>query len=302
MSYIGETPVKKMARVMFWNTVATIVGGGFRSGHYVALASAVAGDAATLKGMGVQAKNITLVDIDASACERASRIHPDVEVVNDSVLNVAKRWSGRFHPTAVYLDYCSHLTPSMVGEIASMFGEFWCGTKVVGVNLLKGREKGAVHELLHRMRKGEMPTWQKAADRHAVLFSLVNHLLAERGRRTWIWPKHVFTYTTRSPMAIGVFEVKPLRPAKDWQVIDLPPVTADMIRDMCLGSEEWAAQLNVPPTTLAAWRAHRTRGSYSPAPVFDHLQRYVGAMGRRNGMPDLEATFANDFSAVRVHP
>lgn len=287
MSYVGETPIKKIARLKYWQEVRRLCGNAFYSQCHVFLASEHAGDASVLSGMGVPWENMIAIDMDPKACSIASRKWPLLRVENAAVDKFALRWQG-MHPASVYLDFCAQLSKATSQTFANVI-RTWCATKVVGATLLKGREQGLFGRHIRKLNKPSSYTAETSAELRQArgrVFELTAYAVADasiEGRQMFSFPvcHKTFTYRTVSPMLIGVFELRRcvgrvhshllghscgVIPKVETECVT--QVTASDIRDYVLCSafgERTAELLNVDARQAAAWRAHSSRGTYNRA-------------------------------------
>lgn len=310
MAYIGETPIKKMARLVYWTNVERLMGSSFRSRKHVFLASEHAGDANTLLAMDVPPDNIVAVDCDPRACAKASRQFPQIRVLHSDIVKVLEAWTG-YHPGSVYLDFCSELCPRTVKTVDRVVS-LAQGSSVLGINLLKAREKGRYRRYVQDMAvrldsdrrvfkdarrldlsgnnyegsyREKLSKWQtgsrflleaqggKMLSRHAAL---ITSLECYTGQTRVPAIRSILSYQTNSPMAIGIYELvwrsKLMAPGidarSDGLIGTIMPHTMADVRDLCLNETlgpRTAQLLNVSPATLAAWKAHATRGTYEAA-------------------------------------
>ena len=107
--YRGETPVKKVARLYFWNHVRTLVGPErFKAGPHVVLSGPDAGDVATLLGMGVKPNGIVAVDTDRHAVDAAYWKFPGMDIRHEDVREALAAMKNP--PVSVFLDTCHHVS------------------------------------------------------------------------------------------------------------------------------------------------------------------------------------------------
>jgi hypothetical protein len=138
--YKGETTSKSVARVLVWKQHAHLLPPGtFKASPHVFLASRVAGDVATLSGMGVPSSHIWAVEKEreqyqhllARRKREGFRLFPQkIETVMTSHTDANIR--------SVYLDYCGTVfgTASTTRRVVSLLPS----CSVLSVTLFLGRE------------------------------------------------------------------------------------------------------------------------------------------------------------------
>lgn len=140
-TYKGESPSKKVARLVYWDQLVDELGDTFFETTHVVLASREGGDISVLLGLGVDPERIVAVDRVASAIEKCAtrfRSYPVRFRVGD-VADVARTEADVGH---VFLDLCSPISRESVRTITSVAAALRVGS-VVGVGILRGREHDA---------------------------------------------------------------------------------------------------------------------------------------------------------------
>ena len=138
-----DSPAKKLVRLDVFETACRLLREKFFAGMHLGLSSKEAGDYGTLTGLGVEARNIVMCDLDEEAVTAARcRWHPDITVVHGDILDVVKEGVYSAVPWAmINYDTCSPLrdnTDSVVHELANNImdhGLLCCW-------FLAGRERG----------------------------------------------------------------------------------------------------------------------------------------------------------------
>ena len=148
-TYKGESPGKKLARLVFWSEVKKSLGTRFDDVHQariVCLASREGGDISVLKALGVPVARILGIDRCPDAIASCRQRHPDTDLRVGDVTRVLSTLP--FDRTlrgpavdAVFLDFCSPLNTETLGVASQVCSNLSpCGT-VLGVGFMRGREK-----------------------------------------------------------------------------------------------------------------------------------------------------------------
>lgn len=142
MKYSGDTPAKKVARLVAWKRAKELARSRFLTGQHLVLLSAEAGDVATLRGCGVHVSKIVGVDIDKHAIASARRKYPELECVHDDIAAVTREVAKRKTPIAtVLLDFCGPLSDATVGKAIEVSEHLPHGAVLMMVTKM-GRERG----------------------------------------------------------------------------------------------------------------------------------------------------------------
>jgi hypothetical protein len=262
-SYRGESPAKKLVRLEFWRGARELLP-NFSEGNKLVLSSAEGGDTSVLLGMGMRPSLIHAVDIDKHAADAATW-KLGVEVQNCDVFKHAEN----FMFDAVLLDFCGPLRESMLPKLCGLLSRI-SHRGVLGLSLLAGRENGSLKEavasLLQRTDGDSFLT-------RAKLITSKLYGMEKRIRLKSAWYYH--SHRRRSygqPMIVLLFQLttseqptpnKQVAAANLWiYEADASGLAAEGMKLMRKG-ERADLLLNVSRQTLAAWKAHATRGTYS---------------------------------------
>lgn len=150
-SYRGDSPGKKLARVLFWFQALKVMGHSrLREGPHVVLSSRDTGDVATLLALGARPSSIIAVDKDPQACLDVLDQYPGVKAINDDIFEVLKTY--RRKAMTIHFDFCGQpsidLIDRMSRDIAELpNGAYW------GASFSYGREKERALSDYETMRK-----------------------------------------------------------------------------------------------------------------------------------------------------
>lgn len=150
-SYRGDSPSKKMARLLFWVVGRELMGESrFREGPHVVLASKDAGDVAALLSLGARPGGIIAVDTDAQACLDILDQYEGVKAINDDIFEVLKTY--RRKAASIFFDFCGQPSLELVEQMAKNAAElpdrsYW------GAAFSYGREREKVQEGYETMRQ-----------------------------------------------------------------------------------------------------------------------------------------------------
>lgn len=149
-TYKGESASKSFARLLYWKRVSDGMGDDFRRRRHIALASRVGGDFAVLEAHKLGHLAI-LVDREEEAVEAVKQRYPSADVRHSDVVQVVE--AEAMSAASVFLDFCAPITSETVRTCARVMDTMSQATvadgkqRVVGVALLKGRERDDCHPL-----------------------------------------------------------------------------------------------------------------------------------------------------------
>jgi len=266
MSYKGETLAKKWARQVVW----TMLNEGFSDENerhpVLVLASEVGGDVPVARSFGVDDRRLLAVDQRTAALARFSEAYPNVETFRGTMLAALKRTP---RIAGAHLDYCGNLSKSVVYDVALALRRLR-GNGIIAVNLLRGREHRSririggttkpVGEWM-RLLKAERPELKP----YQVRLMVVMYALKTQGVSPWSLA--VYEYQSGvSPMTTFVLRQDPrcfIRHNKTFFYANQPAhEDADWKRAMLDSEFGNADTFAVDRRTWAAWKAHRTMGTY----------------------------------------
>lgn len=278
MTYKGESPSKKITRLKFWELVSEYM---VASGVRLSLLSAEAGDISVQMGLGVSPGNLIGVDIDKHAAaagqhkfKEAPCYHADVEDFMTS--------KPRTEISVAHLDYCSPMSTSLLQKTANVVDHMKTGG-LIGCAFQAGREIGEVAtEIMNAT--SHYPQHISFGSRAAYLAEQLMVLPNKQNRV--VKPVKFFYYVSGKPGNHGVpmivfFGTIISSTAKTQKAVnkrkntwlkqaayEIVSVDTKELTKIALalcdkhGPEKTCLLLNVKKMQLAAWRAHRTMGTY----------------------------------------
>jgi hypothetical protein len=300
-TYKGESPGKKLARARTWSVISLHLGSRLRSGGKIAvLASREGGDVATLLGLGVPASSIVAIDRDAEAAAACQARWPAVDVRVGDAFEIAEKMGGKC--VVAFFDLCGpldgiacagftrvarRLPRDAILAVAGMRGRERNIVVKRYAEQARKRESRAV--VAHRARGHDIED-SAGMDLYRVR-AVQDHLKRSlAGVRVGPVCLTVVNYQSSNsdshgvPMTIGVFELRRgdlierhddfarRMIGAEWEAVqkygvgDFGRCTDADVRaaalSMRLNTQEVALALNINPGTVAAWKAHASRGSY----------------------------------------
>jgi len=267
--YAGESWSKKYARASYWLTAKKSFGDAFGNFTHCALSSREAGDHFVGLAFGL---NVTCVDIDGAAIMAAKE--KGAAVWHGDIAEYVERFS----PNHVFLDFCSTVNKKTL-EIIERVARAMPNRGYLGIAAMYGRDEPIMplvsgNRSRRRQYESSMrSTWQKNAEVEVKswrrLLIVHGQVLASRGARSVPHVTFMCQYKGHSvPMFIvGMTFDGPDR--RKPMVVHVPKESAakQRIRNLCVQSSFTGDShlYNVPAGTIAAWRAHETRGTYRSA-------------------------------------
>jgi hypothetical protein len=279
MSYKGESPAKKVARLILWQDINSMLGPKFRSGILLSLLSPEAGDVSVQLGLGVPADYILGVDRDKHAAAAAQYKFQDVRCLNTDVAAAATRYKGRI--VAAHLDFCSCMTSETLNKVAQVES---CLAKggVISCAFMAAREKGEIRDKIIGALN------PRCANEHfGARATVLAQEIARRAATSKIIKPHKFIYYTsdtpgKQGMPIIIYlgfrqnvsapsagkkrkKVNAMLRHASYQTVstsskDLAATGVKLAKRY--GRAEAQLLLNVRRQTIAAWKAHFTMGTY----------------------------------------
>ena len=162
-SYKGDSPGKKISRFRMWGNMirwAQFLG---LPNDGILLLAGEGGDISCLKGLGINPKKITAVDLDEENVEFCAELYPKTTVVQGNVRDAAEKAPFRM----AHLDFCGGLSVENIETVARTAYVMGLRSEkpgILSITMLKGREyvgrqKGQL------VPKGSRRDRQKAARR-----------------------------------------------------------------------------------------------------------------------------------------
>lgn len=258
--YAGETVAKKLERYFFWSCVQESLGERFYDGHYLGLSSEEAGDASVLQGLGITPSRIVLSEMDVKACATARKKFPLVSIYNEDVLNTVKRFA-KGHFSAMFLDYCGNASEELLRRTERVVAHGLAKDGLLGLAVQIGREQ-STRELILKRRGNEN------RDSKDSFLARADFLTHELGKRCGIYPLMLLRYCGKGsdlrgqPMCVFLGSRDksntPSHMMFDPEPGEIQRISVELAND----GQDAGLLLNVSRGTIAAWRAHVTRGTY----------------------------------------
>lgn len=253
--YSGDSPPKKIARLRFWEAVEDILGAkSFSRGPHLVISSKEGGDISVLLGMGVRADHIIAVDTDPHAVAAARVKFEGVRIERCDFAQMAKENT----PLAcMFVDLCSPIRSGSLEKI--MRASSHC--LLFGYEFLCGREKVDVYRKIEKFQG----TSQEQRIRYLADSPVKG--VHYKPARNWHYLSSTESHIGK-PMCITLgSSVQAVRKGPAAVMTSKPvEATWDTIREEALDLEAKGLRadllLNIKRTTLAAYKAHLTRGTY----------------------------------------
>lgn len=279
-NYKGDSPAKKVVRFKVWDLIADQLDA---KGRALVLAGPEGADIGVALSLGFTPKQLTAVDNNKKCITATKWRYPQVRALHADVRDLVERESFNF----IFLDLCGPLTEDSLKTAAHVAVNGLKATHgYLAFTFMCGRESPAspIHKAIF--------TWQAAmskdrnkqrkktiAQRSRMKVVQSNLLRLVRKSNCVIVPKEFWFYQSEVgdgelPMGVFLCQVLPAnRYAKDSSGTeanqanplmhmvsgaDLPSVASAVLKrgiDPTLG-------LNASKGTVAAWKAHATRGTY----------------------------------------
>lgn len=134
-SYVGDSPGKKLSRMRMWcnaSQLMSILGIPFKGAYVLA---GEGGDVSVLRGMGMDPRKITAVDLDPDYAEFCGDLHGCKHITGE-----AGEMSRRASYNAAHMDFCNGLTAENAKTVADVVRNSASYPMMVGVTMMKGRE------------------------------------------------------------------------------------------------------------------------------------------------------------------
>ncbi len=294
MTYKGDTPPKKRARVETWFTIRDELGSRFAKGRHLVLAGPDAGDISVALGLGVPVSGMLAVDRSKPAVTAARFRFPEADVQHCEVIDVLGK--GLFD--SVFLDFCCPVMEAELDTAALAVSTSIRSGGVFACAFLAGREQDTAGGLRSRVlavrEKIEKSVSYFPPERRKEWLPLIPYLaratvidqelMARTRSAGWLpVPVAQFFYKSKEdgdykgmPMCIYVARVlwhsrRSLHRETKKALETLPRLEFFNCTNRELGVYAmWlieqglnpALLLNVAETSVRAWKAHATRGTY----------------------------------------
>lgn len=254
----GESPSKKKARLLLWRWVLKRLEQRLpkrppESMNYLVIPSAAAGDLSVLTSLGVPAANIYAVDVDKHAIAEARRRFPKAKYLCGPFWEAEKRFPElRKNLGCAFIDLCGPINSDTFKEVLKL-GD---GSSLVAYEFLCGRERGE--------------TWASISEKEGdPILRRIQHLETIKLSRKRFQCEAVYHYKSHSAAHFGkhmVAVVGQTHTRRLRSMLEMHDVDTDWqnLRKeiLALSTAKASGYYNVSPTSIAAWRAHETRGTY----------------------------------------
>jgi hypothetical protein len=250
--YRGESPPKKLVRILFWEEVKILLGPDFYTCNFLVIPSQYAGDVATLAAMGVALHNIYGTDIDKHAIAAAKERYPAANFAHCPFWEAHKAFPqlGRDIGCA-FIDLCSPLRSGTIEQVFSLGQR----VQLMGFEFMCGREAGLLNQALDLGSSNEPPQ----VPRLRYLQSIKHGGSYFNIETSWCYKSHSSAHFGKSmALGLGTFHRRKRINLEFTDVV----ATWETVRSTCIKNPSYAPLWNVSAGTLAAWRAHETRGTY----------------------------------------
>lgn len=286
-AYQGDTPAKKIARLVVYKRIKALLGPRFLTDVHVVLLSPKMGDIPVLLGLGVHPENIIGVDIDKHAVNAAKHKYPNVQHLHTDVaaamrqLYIHKRKIG-----SVFLDYCNSLGDHTVYKAIEVTEQMNSGS-VLAIAVKMGRENGEWAKAVNAAKEkfGDTSPFLLRAD--LLTYEL---LTKANGHRFRAKPIDFIRYKSErstgemSEMMVCIAQLSQKQELKEdsLKVVNriikeahISSITASYLTigsvaaKLAAAGEDPQLLLNIRGESIPPYKAHLTRGTYRrvPSPV-----------------------------------
>lgn len=281
MKYTGDTPAKKVARLVVWKRVKELLGGRFYTGTHLVLLSSEAGDVSTLLGLGVPASHIVGVDTDRHALAAAKYKFADVRCLRGDVEVVAEGLHAEGTKiVSAFLDFCGPMRETTVGKAVAVT-KYMAPKAAVAIAVKMGREQGKWADAVNAAKEettAKDPTFYLRAD---ILAHEFTRRSGKAGR--CIYPSDFYRCSSlkatgeKSEMLVCIGKLTtnsyaqqhPKKAARqaclnaNYAAIAANERTIGPLVALLASREEDAhLLLNLRKESVPAYKAHDTRGTY----------------------------------------
>jgi len=248
---LGDSPAKKLARVEVWNEIERNSNrDDFERGPHLVISGKYGGDIGVLIALGVPRKNIYAVDTNPHALANVRR---KFEGVNFAVCDFAEapQYFGKKFYSA-HIDLCAPQREGALNKISALYHQ----VEFLAYTYLCGRERDLVPKILEIRQAG--------ADPYDARLSHLQRYKNWKVICAWHYVSHSASHIGK-PMGIALLHKKAKR-AQLAQTSLLVGADWELVRKLALlekSSHRAALLYNLRVSTVAAWQAHQTRGTYN---------------------------------------
>lgn len=277
MKYTGDTPAKKVARLVVWKRIKELLGARFFTEHHLVLLSSEAGDVSTLLGLGVHPSHIIGVDKDKHAVAASKHKHRWVNVhyEHSDVIAAAKKYhKDGYRIVSCYLDFCGPMHDATVGKAAEIT-QYMDRKAALAIAVKMGRERGRWAEIVNKAQESN-------GTGNATFYLRVDILtqeLLKQGKKLRRSVVPTDFYRCSSGRATGEMSEMLIAVGK---LSDRPPTAKSICNKAHYASinaterdigpiasllaeqgEDAHMLLNIKEESIPPYKAHRTRGTYT---------------------------------------
>ncbi len=238
--------------MLFYKEVRRLLGAQrFVNGNYLVIPSKDAGDVGVLHSLGVPLQNIYGIDQDRHAVAAAKYKFPDAHFAHGEFHNVLEKFPRIGRLNCAFIDLCCPLREATVRQVI----EIGSLTKLIGFEFLCGRESGALLNDLRSRGFDEAPR-----PRLAYLETFKHKSLYFNISTSWYYRSHSAAHIGKAMLAcLGVVNTTKKKAAAPTTVhADWKEIRENCLKQYDIASLRW----NITKGSLAAWKAHETRGTY----------------------------------------
>lgn len=276
MKYLGDTPSKKVARLVIWERIKELLGARFFTGYHLVLLSQEAGDISTLLGLGAPIEHIIGVDKDKHAVAASKYKFSGAIYERCDVIEAAKKHK-KLGIVSAFLDFCGPMRDSTVGKAVEVT-QYLQPKAAVAIAVKMGREQNGWAEAVNQAKI--------TAGSHNAAFYLRTEILTyellRRGRQLKRTIKPLDFYRCSSERATGeksemLISVGSLVSAKLDPLNDATKLRRSAYYGHIRATEQdigplvsylseqgrnASLLLNIRTPNIMAFKAHGTRGTY----------------------------------------
>lgn len=284
MKFVHDTIGKKITRLEVWLHIKMMMGDkAFKKARILVLAGPDGADLGIALNLGADPKNLLAIDISRECVTRTKWLYPEVRVEKKHLAKLIDE--GKERPFDVlFLDFCSPMSEQSLSLVNTAIIGGGTPDAIFAYTFLCGREMPGDPAYSRIFAKqADLPRASKVAQLSRA--DVVANELYRRTRRSGRipMPLHYWFYQSKDeddgrpgiPMGVYLAQMTSLeyttredveRSISKSNKSFIKPVKADLIKRALMLEQmglDASLMLNVAPGTVAAWKAHATRGTYS---------------------------------------
>lgn len=254
---IEDSIGKKITRAQLWTDVCPSLR---KNSKVLLLTGPTAGDINCALAVGVAPQNILSVDIDAQCVLNGKFMYPQVKHVR---INLSQVPAEKFNFLA--LDLCGPLTAYTLALVESTVTRLLAPGGAFSFTFMCGREMPhmPIYKELLTAKKNYKGDKKNAAQ--LARLPILKRKLVKYGyhiNKAYFYASFTETRSTQLPMGIVLCSKRKSATELFFQEESTKLALVHAADQLARSGLPAAAMLNVPPATLAALRAHSTRGTY----------------------------------------